>query len=305
MKVLEIQQLTKRYGTFEAVKSVDLEVNEGEIYGLLGLNGAGKTTTIRMILDMIRPSEGSVTLFGAKLKSGDHLWNKIGYLVETPAAYPDLSVVENLSIYLKYRKLSNAGQLDSIMHQLELDGFRKMAFKNLSLGNKQRLGLAKALFHNPKLLILDEPTNGLDPKGIVDFRNMLNHLSQEGITIFVSSHLLDEVARVATRIGILHGGKLVREINSANLDSELKTSLIIKSKDSGQCGALLKTLGYQFAIDTQANVLASNMQVSREMREQIIRSLVEVNLAFDEIFIQKESLEDYFLAQIGKEGRNA
>lgn len=301
MKVLEAFNLSKSYKKLKALDDLSLEVNEGEIYGLLGLNGAGKTTTIRMFLDMIKPSDGTVQLFGMKVKSGDVLLNKVGYLVETPSAYPELTVVENLHIYYKYRKLNDPELIESIIHKLQLDTFRNVQTKNLSLGNKQRLGLAKALFHKPRLLILDEPTNGLDPAGIVEFRRMLKDFSRQGVTIFLSSHLLDEVSRVASRIGIVHEGKLIREVRSEDLDKELLKTLVIRTHDVEKCAFLMSSLGYDFSLSTLPMELRSAQRLAVEDRDQIAKQIIEAGLGLDEMFIDRENLENYFLRQIGRE----
>jgi ABC-2 type transport system ATP-binding protein len=301
MKILEASGLSKVYGKLKSVDDLSLEVREGEIYGLLGLNGAGKTTTIRMFLDLIKPSSGIVRLFGQSVRSGDVLLNSVGYLVETPSSYPELTVVENLQLYYKYRRLADPGLIESIIHKLQLGAFRNVKTKNLSLGNKQRLGLAKALFHKPRLLILDEPTNGLDPAGIVEFRNLLKTLSTDGTTIFISSHLLDEVSRVASRIGIVHEGKLIREVNSAGLDEELKKTLVIKTGDIEQCSILMSTWGYEFSKNTQTNELRSDSRQAVDDREQIAKRIVDAGLGLKELYVERENLEAYFLRQIGKD----
>jgi ABC-2 type transport system ATP-binding protein len=166
--------LTKRFGDVTAVSDLSLNVRSGEIYGFLGLNGAGKTTTIRMLLGMIRPSAGSVSLFGFKVRPGQSsIWQRVGYLVETPHAYPDLTVRENLEIVRRWRRLKDPNSVEKIMEELSLGQYANRRTRNLSLGNAQRLGLAKALMHHPDLLLLDEPANALDPAGIVEIRNLL------------------------------------------------------------------------------------------------------------------------------------
>lgn len=302
MNVLEAYKLSKVYGSLKAVDDLSLEVREGEIYGLLGLNGAGKTTTIRMFLDMIKPSEGSVVLFGKKVKSGDPLLNKVGYLVETPSSYPELTVAENLRIYFKYRGLKDHRLIDAIIHTLHLGNYVNVKSKHLSLGNKQRLGLAKALFHQPKLLILDEPTNGLDPAGIAEFRQMLKTLAQEGVTIFVSSHLLDEISRVASRFGIVHHGKLIREVQSDELDKELYKTLVIRPGNIDLCATLLDSLGYEFS--KGHNELRLNAPIGLDDPEQLAKLIIENGAGMKEFFFERENLETYFLRQIGRGSDN-
>jgi ABC-2 type transport system ATP-binding protein len=214
MNVIETEHIFKQFNAVKALDDISIQVREGEIYGFLGLNGAGKTTLIRILLGMIKPTNGTVSLFGNKLNNQFSLWNNIGYLVETPYAYPNLSVAENLSVYHSLRQLKDNKLIDTIIEKLNLSNYINTKAKHLSLGNQQRLGLAKALIHSPKLLILDEPINGLDPEGIVEVRRLLQNLSANGTTIFLSSHILGEIAKLANRIAIIHQGKLLEELNA-------------------------------------------------------------------------------------------
>src|SRR4030042_4920316 len=188
--VIRTEKLTKHYGSVHAVENVSLSVGKGEIYGFLGLNGAGKTTTIRMLLGMIRPTAGACYLTGKNIHAGRHdLCNDVGYLVEIPYSYPDLTVQENLELIRRLRFISDPHIVVSAMEKLKLDQYRDRPAKHLSQGNAQRLGIAKAIMHNPGILILDEPANGLDPAGIVEIREMLQDLAiNKGVTVFISSH---------------------------------------------------------------------------------------------------------------------
>jgi ABC-2 type transport system ATP-binding protein len=204
--------LTKHYREVVAVNALELSVRRGEIYGFLGRNGAGKTTTIRMLLGLIRPSAGEVEVLGHRVQAGDQRWlGRVGFLVESASAYPNLTVRENLETQ---RRLTGA-PAEATQRTIELLGLGAYADRvggKLSLGNKQRLSLARALVHSPELLILDEPANGLDPAGIVEVRRLLRRLADEqGVTVFMSSHILAEVAHLADRIGILHEGRLIEE----------------------------------------------------------------------------------------------
>jgi ABC-2 type transport system ATP-binding protein len=215
--VVSVRQLTKRYGELVAVDAVSLDVAAGEIYALLGLNGAGKTTIIRMLLGMVRPTVGSVQMLGspvsARMRS---VWSRVGYLVETPAAYPELTVRQNLDAVRRLRRLSERHAVDAVIERLALTRYADRPARTLSLGNAQRLGLAKALIHRPDLLILDEPANGLDPAGVVEIRTLLHQLAErDGVTVLLSSHILAEVARLATRIGVIHEGRLVAGFDAA------------------------------------------------------------------------------------------
>ena len=175
---IEANGITKRFGDVLAVNELSLNIHKGEIYGFLGLNGAGKTTTIRMLLGMIKPSKGSVSLFGTKVQPGQRaVWQRVGYMVETPHAYPDLTVRENLEIVRQLRQLPDKNIVEKIMEQMGLSSYANRLARVLSLGNAQRLGLAKALIHHPDLLLLDEPANALDPAGIVEVRNLLRGLA--------------------------------------------------------------------------------------------------------------------------------
>src|SRR5512141_128963 len=205
---IETNQLSKSYGEVHAVKSVNLRVKPGEIYGFLGLNGAGKTTTIRSLLGMIRPSEGNVRVLDQAVgPNGRGPWARVGHLVESPSAYPELTVRENLEIARRLHGISDASATSRVIERLGIAPYADRKAGTLSTGNLQRLGLARALLHEPELLILDEPANGLDPAGVVEIRELLSSLAHEkGVTIFMSSHILTEVDRLATRIGIIHLG---------------------------------------------------------------------------------------------------
>jgi len=210
--VIATRGLTKRYREVVAVESLELDVRRGEIYGFLGRNGAGKTTTIRMLLGLIRPTSGEVTVLGQRVREGDQGWlARVGFLVETASAYPNLTVRENLEVQ---RRLTGtaAKAVDEVIERLRLGPYTERRAGRLSLGNKQRLSLARALLHAPDVLVLDEPANGLDPAGIVEVRELLRSLADEqGVTVFMSSHILAEVAHLADRIGIIHDGRLVEE----------------------------------------------------------------------------------------------
>jgi len=216
--VVATRGLTKRYGHVTAVADLDLEVRKGEIYAFLGRNGAGKTTTIRMILGLIRPAAGEVHVFGRPVGPAQPEWlRRVGSLVETATAYPNLTVRENLDLHRRYTGAA-ARAVSDVIEQLGLAPVADRRAGQLSLGNKQRLALARALVHAPELLVLDEPANALDPAGIVEIRELLRSLADEhGTTVFLSSHILVEVAHLANRIGIVHNGRLIEELDRAAL----------------------------------------------------------------------------------------
>ena len=232
-EIIRTDNISKYFGEVKAADNISLSVRKGEIYGFLGLNGAGKTTTIRMLLGMIRPTSGESYLNGEKVDSNSHnLWNSVGYLVEIPYSYPELTVRENLEIVRRLHLLPDSNSVDKVINKLKLEAYQNRKAKNLSLGNAQRLGLAKAIIHNPDILILDEPANGLDPAGIVEIRELLHDLAfNMGVTVFISSHILGEISRIATRVGIIHEGRLIQELDIEQLDQLRKRSLLINLED--------------------------------------------------------------------------
>ena len=232
--------LTKTYGAVTAVDALDLEVRRGEIYGFLGRNGAGKTTTIRMLLGLIRPSAGEVEVLGRRIVPGEtSVFARIGYLVETATAYPNLTVRENLDIQ---RRLTGSpvSAIAETIALLRLEPYAERRAGQLSLGNKQRLALARALLHSPDLLLLDEPANALDPAGIVEVRDLLRRLADErGVTVFMSSHILAEVAHLADRIGIVHEGRLLEECSREELAAKARSFTAEALTDEARADALL------------------------------------------------------------------
>ena len=292
--------LTKYFGKVCAVNDVSLHVREGEIYGFLGLNGAGKTTTIRMLLGMIKPTAGAAYLYGQQARPNAHqLWNRVGYLVEIPYSYPDLTVKENLEIVRRLRFISDPGCVDSIIEKFRLGEYRDRRAKDLSLGNAQRLGLAKALIHNPSLLILDEPANSLDPEGIVEIRELLKELAREkGVTIFISSHILGEISKFADRIGIIHRGRLITEMDTDNLDNQLLRKLTVGTRDNQRASSVLMNNGDAVSTDGGA-VMSLEERKAIETPENIASLLVNAGCPPVMLKIEEEDLESYFLRVIG------
>ncbi|MEQ8687401.1 MAG: ATP-binding cassette domain-containing protein [Imperialibacter sp.] len=297
MMIVETNNLTKRYGRAAVVDRVSLQIPQGKIYGFLGLNGAGKTTTMRMLLGMIKPTEGSVALFGQKVPGNPSIWDKVGYMIESTCAYPDLSVVENLRIFYSYHGLKDKEVIDKVISRLKLDQYRNIKASHLSLGNLQRLGLAKALMHSPELLILDEPVNGLDPAGIVEIRHLLRELSSQGTTVLISSHLLSEIAKVADTIGIIHQGTLIKELEANQLHDEIDRKLILNSHDNVRISDLLQKNGIPFRTNAASEIEIMDRQWMSEP-DRIAEMVIAEHVGLTKLFTFEEDLESYFLRTI-------
>lgn len=300
--VITTTGLTKRYGGRPVVDHLSLTVGRGEIYGFLGLNGAGKTTTIRMLLGMVKPSSGTVRILGVQPSAGaQRLWTRVGYLVETPHAYPELTVRENLEVFRRLRRVADRHAVERSIERLGLTPYADRPARTLSLGNAQRLGLAKALLHEPEVLILDEPANGLDPAGMVEVRQLLLSLTREhGVTVFMSSHVLSEVARLATRIGILHQGRLLQELDARELERRRQRWLVVDARDRRAACAIL--VGARFAVEAAeggAIKLIDERAVARP--DHVARLLVEAGVPPTHLSVEQEDLETYFLRLVGAE----
>jgi ABC-2 type transport system ATP-binding protein len=299
VEIIRTNELTKYFGATPATDNISIHVNRGEIYGFLGLNGAGKTTLIRILLGMIKPDSGSVTLFGKPLTHTFNSWNDIGYLVETPYAYSNLSVTENLKVYYKLRQLTNPTLIDDIIDKLKLTTYRDKKAKVLSLGNQQRLGLAKALMHQPKLLILDEPINGLDPEGIVEVRELLKELADKGSTVFISSHILGEISKIANRIGIIHEGKMMKELTLKELTNQLIKKIVVKTIDNKVAIKHLIDSSHRAILNEKDEIEISDEDAIANS-ENITRLLVEKGFPPKQVYLFTEDLEMYFLRTIRK-----
>lgn len=294
MDIIRTNTVTKHFGPTVAADNISIHVQEGEIYGFLGLNGAGKTTLIRMLLGMIHPDSGNISLFNKPMTRSFRHWNDIGYLVETPYAYPNLTVYENLRVMYALRQLTNPKAIDDIIERLKLSRYRNIKASALSMGNQQRLGLAKALMHHPKLLILDEPINGLDPEGIVEVRSLLSDLADQGSTIFLSSHILGEISKLAHRIAIIHEGKLIRELTIRELSHQIIKKIVVETTDNATALQHLQKARYSVALMPGDEIEITN-QEAIEYPEHITKLLTEAGLPPKQIYLFTEDLEMYFL----------
>jgi len=301
--------ITKQYrGGVLAVDHVDLRVDRGEIYAFLGLNGAGKSTTIRMLLGMIAPTAGYAELFGERVRpDASDVWRRVGHLVESATAYPDLTVRENLEVA---RRLQQVGDRDAVARgiaRLSLEPYADRRAGTLSLGNLQRLALARALLHEPELLVLDEPANGLDPAGVVEIRDLLRDLSRSrGVTVFMSSHILAEVDRLATRIGIVHRGHLIEELDSDALERHRSRRLEIGVRDVDGAVAALRTAGFapeRRPDDPSGVPLELREDRALDAPDAIAQLLVEAGVPPTHLAISRESLEEHFMQLTGSDRR--
>jgi ABC-2 type transport system ATP-binding protein len=305
-EMIQTRNLIKRYGDRKVLDTISLSVKKGEIYGFLGLNGAGKTTIIRLLLGMIRPTSGDVLLNGKRVDADDPgLWQRVGYLVETPYAYPSFTVRENLEIVCRLRRLSGTKPIDEVLEKLKLTFYEHTKAKDLSLGNAQKLGLAKALIHNPDILILDEPTNGLDPAGIFQVRQLLQDLARNhGVTIFISSHILEEMSKMVTRIGIIHQGRLIQEMSASELNQAFHRRLWVETQQIEAARAKLADEGYTVHL-SENGLLEVTSEHAIQHPEQIAQLLVHADLPPSLLKVEEESLESYFLRSIGMIGGDA
>lgn len=297
MEIIGTEGLTKTYGKTVAVDNISIQVNKGEIYGFLGLNGAGKTTLIRTLLGMVKPGSGKIRLFGQELGSNFNRWNDIGYMVETSNSYPHLTVYDNLKVFYKLRNLTDPTIIDRIVDNLKLSKYRNIKANALSLGNQQRLGLAKALLHSPQLLILDEPINGLDPEGIVEVRELLKELSKNGSTIFLSSHILGEISKLANRIAIIHEGKLIKECTTQELSHQIIKKLLVQTTDNQKAVQHLLKASYS-AAHTDTDEIEITNKEALQHPEYISKLLTEKGLPPKQVYLFSEDLEMYFLRMI-------
>lgn len=295
MSVIEVQSISKNFGALKAVNQLSFKVGEGEVFGFLGQNGSGKSTTIRMLLSLIHPSSGAIELFGLPLKTHrNEILERVGAIIERPDLYPYLTAKEHLKLFAKVRKKNiSTIAIQDILEKVGLSNRSTDKVQTFSLGMKQRLGIAIALVHDPALIILDEPTNGLDPQGIADIRNLIQYLAkEEGKTVFVSSHLLSEIEQVASRILIIHQGKKVAEGATENLLDPNKTIVQVRTLNDVVALGIIKET--QFA----TYLLARKDGIYFSMPKHVI-PMLHKTLAATEIELigveTKNSLEDYFL----------
>jgi ABC-type multidrug transport system ATPase subunit len=297
-RVVETSGLTKFYGNrIMAVDKLDLNVYRGEVYGFLGPNGAGKTTTLRMLLGLIRPTSGTAKVMGAEPGSPASLL-KVGAIVETPAFYPYLSGLDNLRLLALYCGVADS-QVKVVLDQVELTPRARHKFSTYSMGMKQRLGIAAALLKDPDLLILDEPTNGLDPQGMADVRNLIIELGKGQRTVLISSHLLGEVELMCTRIGVIKKGKIVAEGTIDELRGA--PTLTVRGTPEETARTVLVAEAGAENVSALGEGLFS-LKVDLQRTAEINQHLVQAGVAVTELHAGERSLEDIFMELTGTEG---
>jgi ABC-type multidrug transport system ATPase subunit len=288
--VIETRALTKRYGdAIVAVDDLELRVRRGEVYGFLGPNGAGKTTTLRMLLGLVQPTTGEAAVLGAPPGSPDGL-ARIGSMVEAPAFYPYLSGRDNLRVLAGYAGVGK-DRVEAVLAEVGLSDRAADRSATYSLGMKQRLGVAAALLKDPELLILDEPTNGLDPGGMAEMRAFIRSLGQGGRTVVLSSHLMGEVEQVSDRVGVIRDGSLVAEGTVEELRG--RAGLRVRAEPQAQAARLIADLPDVDGVTRVDGLLDVTVDTARA--PAINRALVQAGIAVSELYAQKASLEDVFL----------
>lgn len=297
--VIETYDLTKKFKKEYGVNSINMKVERGKIYGLLGKNGAGKTTTMSMLLSLSNPTSGEIHIFGKDIKKHpNEIYPRIGSILETPGFYENLTGEENLKIFTKLRGVYNKKNIKSALKMVSLDGEKDKIFKKYSLGMKQRLAIAASIVHNPDLLILDEPINGLDPIGIKEMRNLFKKLVDEfGITILISSHILSEIEHIADVIAIMDNGELIEEINIQELHKKADKYINLETSDIEKSIEILGECGLKENIDfvrNYDNPNAIKLLSNFDNRAEIVKVLVLNKISIFRLELIEESLEDYF-----------
>ena len=300
MDVINVSHLSKQFSGFNAVTDLSFSVKESDVYGFLGQNGAGKSTTIRMLLTLVSPSSGEIELFGMNLRTHRReILRQVGAVIERPDLYKYLSAYENLLLFAKMSGVR--AKRRQLMEQLEMVGLAERAggkVKTFSQGMKQRLGIAIALVHNPQLVILDEPVNGLDPQGIADMRNLIMHLSRHlKKTVLVSSHLLNEMEQIATRMLIIDRGKKIIEGSVDELFDPAKTIVEVTVNDAAVAVKKLQQNSWTASLQ-QANATQLVFQLHKNQLAQLNRDLVQLGIEVTG-FNAGNSLEKYFLSLTG------
>lgn len=298
--VLETKALTKKYDKQIAVDAINLHVPKGKIYGLLGRNGAGKTTTLRMVMGLIKPTSGEIDIFGKEAKENrKQIYPRIGSLIETPGFYQNLTGNENLQILARLRGVHRLDAVEYALSRVGLDKEPRKKVSQYSLGMKQRLGIAAAIMHEPELLILDEPINGLDPVGIQEMRSFLGDLcEEENVTIVISSHILSEIEQLAHNIGVIHQGKLLEEVSIEDINKRNRRYIEFQVSNENKASVILEQQFniFDYEVHEKGYIrVYSNLGQQGTLNKVFVQNEIEVS----KIAINEDNLEDYFVKLIG------
>jgi len=291
-KILSVKNLNKSFGEFKAVNNINLQVNQGDIYGFLGPNGAGKSTTLRMILGLIKPDSGEILING-KSNSGSNrnFLTSIGALIEKPDFYKNLSAYDNLKILYKMSKLKDINRISDVLKEVDLWDKKNQKVGGFSQGMKQRLGIAQTLIHQPSLIILDEPSNGLDPQGQSDMRSLILRINQEmGITVIISSHILSEIEKISNRMVVINKGEKIVEGNVQELMQNELLKVSFKSENLDSIALFLKKQSIDF--ESSNDSIVAN--INEENIPLILKKMVDENISITEMK-QMRTLEELFL----------
>ena len=301
--IIETENLTKKYGNQSSVSNLNIHVRQGRIYGLLGRNGAGKTTTMKMLLGLTTPTSGKIKIFGKNIRENEkEILPRIGSLIESPGFYPNLTATENLKIFADLRGLKDSKYIKGALELVNLPYRDKKLFSQYSLGMKQRLAIALAIMHNPELLILDEPINGLDPIGIAEVRSFIKELCDErGKTILISSHILSEISLLADDVGIIDHGKLLEEESLEELEAKNTKFIHFLVSDARQAAQIILT---EFNNKNMQVVDRNNLYLydTTLPTDVINRLLFERGINIYQVHLCEDTLEDYFKKITGGEG---
>ncbi|MBC2364149.1 ATP-binding cassette domain-containing protein [Listeria booriae] len=300
--ILETAALSKKFGDNYAVDHVNMTVQKGDIYGFIGKNGAGKTTFIRLITELMYKKGGDVSLFGSTHPKDIHQAHKrIGAVIEGPSLYPNMTAHQNLNYYLLQKGIPDKNRINEVLEFVGLENTGRKKYRNFSMGMKQRLGIGLAILHHPDFLILDEPINGLDPMGIIEIRNIILKLNKTyGTTVFISSHILTELALIANRYGIINNGRLVKELSKEELESESRRYLVLKTLNKEAAVQHLESFLelYQYEVHSDGSIRIFEYI---DEPEKISQVMFDAGIIITELKVVEANLEEYFIDLIGGE----
>ena len=301
MNAIEIKNLTRNFGEKQALSGLNMTVPEGAIYGFIGENGSGKSTTEKIICGLIHPTSGEVRLYGKDYTDID-IRSSVGVLIESPGCFPNLSVWNNLMLQAANLGIKNKeDEVRRVLKMVRMEGAASNKYKNCSLGMKQRIGIAMALLGSPKLLVLDEPINGLDADGMRIMREILKDVASNGCTILVSSHILGELEKIATHYGIIRGGKMIVQMTAEELEKDCPTFIAIKTNDIAKTRELLSKKFARVVLDEEKEYLRI---YDAENPEEVVLYLYQNNIIVNEIYTDKIGLEEYYINLMNKKEVN-